>query len=395
MVFAPMSEIPFIGRNPVYIITLILFVGLQPAVIYAKNFGMLLAFRFLTGLFGSPVLATGGASIGDMYAPNKRAYGMSLWGIAAVLGPVLGPLVGGFAAQAKDWRWPIWELMWLSGFCLVFVFFLLPETSASNILYRRTVRLRGLQKGQENAPILKSEAEVEAEGITGRDIAMMILVRPVTLSFFEPIVLALNLYIALLYALIYLWFESFPIVFLGYYGFSLGTLGLAYIGILTGALITLPPFFWHLYTYLEPKFNSNGEIKPELRLPPAFVGGFCIPICLFWFGWSAGRTHWIVPIIGTGFFSIGAFLLFNSVLNYLGDAYPKYAASVYAGNDLMRSAFGASFPLFATAMFHKLGIDWGSTLLAFLSMAFLPIPWILFKYGERIRKHSKNARHDI
>jgi DHA1 family multidrug resistance protein-like MFS transporter len=62
MVWAPMSEIPQIGRNPVYIGTLVVFVFFQFAVIYARNFGMLLAFRFLTGFFGSPVLATGGVS---------------------------------------------------------------------------------------------------------------------------------------------------------------------------------------------------------------------------------------------------------------------------------------------------------------------------------------------
>ena len=77
---------PFFGRNPIYIGTLFAFVLLQLAVIYAKNFGMLLAFRFITGFIGSPVLATGGASIADMYAPNKQVYGIAVWGIAAVLG---------------------------------------------------------------------------------------------------------------------------------------------------------------------------------------------------------------------------------------------------------------------------------------------------------------------
>lgn len=60
---------------------------------------MLLAFRFLTGLVGSPVLATGGAAIADMYEPKKQAYGIGIWGIAAICGPVFGPLVGGFAVE--------------------------------------------------------------------------------------------------------------------------------------------------------------------------------------------------------------------------------------------------------------------------------------------------------
>lgn len=68
-----------------------------------------------------------------------------------------------------------------------------------------------------------------------------------------------------------------------------------------------------------------------------------------------------------------------AVLNYLGDAYPSYAASVLAGNDFMRSTFGAVFPLFATQMYHKLGVGWASTLLGCLAILFIPIPFVLYK----------------
>lgn len=392
MLWAPMSEIPQIGRNPVYIGTLIVFVVLQIPTALAVNFGMLLAFRFLTGFIGSPVLATGGASIGDMYKPSKRAYGIGIWGISAVCGPVIGPLVGGFAVQAKDWSWTIWELMWLSGFCLIIVVFFLPETSSSNILYRRSRRLRKLT----NRANLRTEGEIMSEQMTPKDVALMTLVRPITLNFLEPMVFLLNLYIALIYGLLYIWFESFPIVFEGIYKFNLGEEGLAFVGILLGAAIVIPPFFWFLHRYTEPQFNENGEIKPEKRLPPAFFGAFCIPVCLFWFGWSARPSiHWIMPIVGSAFFSVGTFLLFNSVLNYLPDAYPEVAASVLAGNDFMRSSFGAGFPLFASAMYRNLGVNWASSTLAFLSIAFIPIPFVLFKYGEKLRRISRYARKDF
>jgi DHA1 family multidrug resistance protein-like MFS transporter len=211
-------------------------------------------------------------------------------------------------------------------------------------------------------------------------IALIALIRPITLNFKEPIVLLLNLYIALIYGLLYIWFESFPIVFLGIYGFDLGQEGLAFLGILVGAIIVIPPFFYYLYKVVEPQFNENGELQPEKRLPPAFVGAFCIPVCLFWFGWSSRASiHWIMPIIGSSFFSFGTFLLFNSVLNYLPDAYPEYAASVLAGNDLMRSNFGAGFPLFANAMYKNLGVGWASSTLGFLSIVFIPIPFLLYK----------------
>jgi len=121
-----------------------------------------------------------------------------------------------------------------------------------------------------------------------------------------------------------------------------------------------------------------------------------LPLGLFWFGWSSRPSvHWIVPIIGSGFFSAGAVLLFNSVLNYLPDAYPEYAASVLAGNDFFRSSFGAGFPLFATAMYNKLGVNWASSLLGFLGIAFIPIPFVLYFFGEKLRRdYSKHARKD-
>ncbi|KXJ86480.1 MFS transporter [Microdochium bolleyi] len=392
MIWAPLSELPQIGRNPIYIITLIIFVVFQVPTALATNFGMLLAFRFLTGFFGSPALATGGASIGDMYKPSKRTYGLGIWGIGAVSGPTLGPLIGGFAAEANGWRWTIWELMWLSGGTLLVLIFFLPETSSANILYRRSRRLRKLTGNEK----LVCEPELAGKDMTFGDMAKMTLVRPFTLLFTEPIVFVLDLYIALIYGLLYIWFESFPIVFSEIYGFSLGLEGVAFLGILVGVFVVFPPFVWYNRKYTEPRFNENGELKPELRLPPSFVGAFAIPICLFWFGWSSRPDiHWIVPIIGTAWFSIGAFLLFNSVMNYLSDSYPEYVASILAGNDFLRSALGAGFPLFARAMYTKLGVAWASSTLAFISVAFIPIPFVLYRYGEWIRKKSKHARHDL
>ena len=146
----------------------------------------------------------------------------------------MGPLVGGFAAQAKGWRWTIWELVssghgqvpqlftlhadqyFRHGFlrfalCSVsriatfvmkslltlLVFFLLPETSSANILYRRTMRMRKLTGNDK----LTCEAILAGENMTGKDIIMMTLVKPITLNFLEPMVALLNLYIALIYGM--------------------------------------------------------------------------------------------------------------------------------------------------------------------------------------------------
>jgi DHA1 family multidrug resistance protein-like MFS transporter len=103
-----MSEIPPIGRSRIYFWILFAFVLLQLPTGYAVDMAMLLIFRFLSGFFGGPVLATGGATIiDDMFPPTEVAYWIGIFGACGVLGPVLGPLVGGFAAQAEGWRWTI------------------------------------------------------------------------------------------------------------------------------------------------------------------------------------------------------------------------------------------------------------------------------------------------
>lgn len=192
--FSSVSEIPAIGRSLPYLFTLFIFVILQIPTALVNNVAGFMILRFLAGLFGSPPLATGGASIGDLYSARNRPLGLGVWGLSAVCGPVLGPLIGGFAAQsfgAQGWRWTIWPLLMLSGFALVVLVLTLPETSSANILYRRAKRLRKVTGN----PNLRTKGEIFASHLTGKELALMTFVRPFLLSFTEPIVLGINLHI--------------------------------------------------------------------------------------------------------------------------------------------------------------------------------------------------------
>jgi hypothetical protein len=76
---------------------------------------------------------------------------------------------------------------------------------------------------------------------------------------------------------------------------------------------------------------------------------------------------------------------------YLVDAYTVYAASATAAATVIRSLVGALLPLAGNKMYNTLGIGWGTSLLAFIAVAFLPVPLIFYRYGERIRT-SKYAK---
>lgn len=113
MVFSPLSEIPSIGRNPPYIVTFTIFMALSIGVAEVNNFPALIVLRFLQGFFGSPCLATGGASIGDIYSLLRLPYYLTGWAAFATAGPALGPLISGFSVPATNWHWSLWEIVWL------------------------------------------------------------------------------------------------------------------------------------------------------------------------------------------------------------------------------------------------------------------------------------------
>ncbi|KAH9477538.1 Caffeine resistance protein 5 [Psilocybe cubensis] len=385
LIFSPLSEIPSIGRTPIYMATLLIFALLQLPTIFAPNIQTLLAMRFFAGFFGSPALATGGASIQDMFPMVKLPYALISWAIAALCGPVLGPTIGGFAAMKETWRWPIWELFWIASAAFAILVFWLPETYAETILLKRARRLRALTGN----PNLFSESEIKQSQMKTSEVLFEALLRPIQLMF-EPAVLYANIYIGLAYAIFYLWFEAFPLVYNDIYHFNLGLSGLPFLGLMVSGIITSLGYVAWNYYRVEPEYRRTGKIIPESRLGVALFASAFIPLSLFMFGWtSRASIHWIVPTIGAALYLPGLFLLFQSVLVYLPSSYPKYAASILAGNDLFRSTVAGCFPLFGTPLYHRLTIGGGCSMLAGLSIALIPGLWILYKYGDRLRARSK------
>lgn len=341
MLWSPMSETPQLGRSRIFFWTLLAFILLQLPTGFAVDMPMFLIFRAITGFIGSPCLATGGGTFMDIFGPSRVGYMICIWSSAGVFGPVFGPLIGGYLAPDMGWRWTIWLFTILCSGVLIALFFFLPETSAANILYNRAARLR--QSTGDTR--FRSQSEITAAEHTARD-DLLTFSRAFTLTFSEPIVFLMDLYAGLLYGILFIWFESFPLVFGSIYHFSTGQQGLAYLGIFAGTVLTIPCFLLWIKHGIVSRSSRPG-FTPELVLPPMFIGSVALPICLFWYGWSSTPSvHWIAPILGTAFFGISVVTLFSSLFNYLGIAYPDFAASIFAGSALFRAGFAAGFPLF-------------------------------------------------
>ncbi|KAJ4490822.1 major facilitator superfamily domain-containing protein [Lentinula aciculospora] len=391
MFLSPLQELTHLGRNTIYMASLFLFIIFQIPTFTATNLPTILGFRFVTGFFCSPALATGGASMSDMYPMHQLAYVIGIWAQGVNAGPIIGPVIGGFAAMKMGWQWPEYELIWLTAFSFVFLMLLLPETYGPTILHRRAQRLRTLTGNLQ----LSSQGERDTEGQSLGETFKEAILRPFILAR-EPTLMFANIYLGFVYAIFYLWYEAFPLVFTDIYHFNLGESGLPFIGFLVSSFISYIAYALYQKYLFEPRsiraISQGAQLAPETRLEIGLIGSLCIPVSLFIFGFaSRANVHWIVPIIGASFYIPGIFLNFQSILMYISISYPMYAASVLAANDLFRSTIASVFPLFGRHFFVKLGLGPASSLLAGISLVMMPVFWSLMKWGHVLRHRSKYA----
>ena len=145
--------------------------------------------------------------------------------------------------------------------------------------------------------------------------------------------------------------------------------------------------------YQKLAARTGGFGYPEFRIPLIVPASCLVPVGLLWYAWSAQeRVQWIIPNIGALLFGYSAIMAFQCIQTYVIDAYTRYAASALGAVAVLRSLAGFSFPLFASLMYDKLGYGWGGTLLASLAVILgLPAPFLLYKYGARLRKVSPFA----
>lgn len=199
---------------------------------------------------------------------------------------------------------------------------------------------------------------------------------------------------AIIYALLFMQFTAFPLVFQGMRHWSPGIAGLAFVGVSVGAFMSLAV----IMAYINPKYardmRAKGYLPPEARLPSTIIGAVLLPVGLFIFAWTCVpvRIHWIAPVIATVPFGAGIVFLFLGISNYLVDAYLMNAASVLAAGTVTRSILGVIFPLFTVDMYNAMGPHWAGTFTALLATVFIPMPIILLLKGQKIRRMTKPGR---
>ncbi|KAF7318168.1 MFS general substrate transporter [Mycena chlorophos] len=388
LAWSPLSEL--YGRRPLWIIPSAFYVIFNIPCAVAPNIQTLLICRFFCGLFASAPLTLAGGTISDIWDNNERGLAIAIFAAAPYGGPVLGPIVGGFVGEKLGWRWILWVNMIFAGVILLLCG-TLPETYAPTILRKRAARIRA-ETGRAD---IVTEQELFKRSFS--QILTETLIRPFQMIATEPILLLMSLYIALIYGLLYAFFFSFPVVFGEDYHFSDGLVGLTFCSVLIGlglALLVTPLLERN---YLKRAAAKGGHADPEDRLVGMLIGGPFVPISLFIFGWTSppyvapGGGNWVGPAAAGIPFGFGMVVIYFSANAYLIDAFPGYVASALAAKTVIRSGAGAAMPLFIVQMFHGLGNGWAASLLAFVSLGMVPIPFLFYRFGKAIRRKSKRA----
>ncbi|KAJ6187069.1 hypothetical protein N7519_001977 [Penicillium mononematosum] len=367
MFMAPLSEV--YGRKPVCVICLAVFTVLIIPCALAKSVTALIVVRFIAAFFGSVMISTAPGMVADLVDDEHRALAISVWSIGPLNGPVIGPVIGGFVTQYLGWRWMCWIALILSAIALVFAI-LLKETYAPTILQKKAARLR--KETGESRWWSRYDQKASLP-----EILKLNLSRPFVMAVTEPICIFWNIYIAIIYGILYLCFVAYPIVFRDIRGWQLGVSGLAFLGIGIGVLLTIA-------------YPETGKPYPEAMVAFVCICATIIPVGELWFAWtcSPASIHWIVPTLAGIPFGAGNTGVFIYASNYLTHSYGMYAASALAGNSVIRSILGGVLPLAGSSMYASLGPNWAGTLLGLLEVVIVPIPFVFYKYGHKIRMKS-------
>ncbi|KAF8524918.1 MFS polyamine transporter [Hysterangium stoloniferum] len=397
LLFGPLSEL--FGRARVIQLAILFFLVFNIACGFAQNTSQLLAFRFLAGFGGSAPLSddpkNGGGVIGDCFSPEERGQAIAIYSLAPMLGPVLGAAAGAFITEYVSWRWVFYGTSIACGFAHFLGLIFLQETFPPVLLAQKAQKIRSERGIPPNDRTLV-RTEYDSPDRHWQALFATALTRPFVFLFHEHIIQLLGVYMAFVYAvfIVSMILDTIPDIFENIYEQPVGIAGCHYIAMGLGLTVASQINVGLLDNVYKHFQNKNGGVgKPEFRLPFMAIGLVFLCGGLLMFGWAAeNHVNWIVADIGISFISAGIIVIYQSIQSYMVDAFTLYAASALAPVAFLRALAAFGFPLFAPAMYHKLGYGIGDSILAVSALVIgVPAPFLFWFFGERIRNKSRHA----
>ncbi|KAF1961769.1 MFS general substrate transporter [Byssothecium circinans] len=389
LLWAPLSEV--YGRRLAVLVPLFVAVCFSFGSAAAKDFQTLMLTRFFGAFFASaPVTNTGGV-LGDLYDASWRGIAMAGYAMAVVGGPCLGPIVSAaFVAQPTlGWRWTEYFTGILQAFFVTIGAIFIDESYPPKLLVYKARRLR------HETGNWALHTKFEEWDVSIGELCRKFLIRPVQLLC-TPICFLVALYASFCYGILYMQLGGIPIIFGEIRGWKPVAATLPFLGILVGAILGAAANVYNQTLYNKAYHRAGNRPIPEMRLPPMMFGSVVFAAGQFIMGWTARPDiHWIAPVIGVTLVGTGFFTIFQAALNYLVDTFTLYAASAVAANTFLRSCFAGAFPLVVAPLYHNLGTGVGSSITGGFAAVLVPVPFVFFWFGKRVRRRGRWSRGSV
>jgi MFS family permease len=387
LVAGPFSEA--FGRNVVYTGSLIIFMIWIMGAALAPNFGAQITFRFLAGCCASAALVCTGGSVADMFNSLEKTWAFPLYAIPSFMGPMLGPVIGAYIGPSKvvSWRWAEWTMLIASGLVLVLVLLFLPETYGPLLLQWKAAHYRRITGDAR----FRGEHEIEDATLLSR--LKVSMTRPF-LMLTEPIIMAMTLYITVVYIVLFTFLVGWPYIFEHTYGISQGLSHTIFVAMLIGTELNfLLVVVIYRMTLKRTRKEAGSLFKPEIRLWYATFGAaIAMPVSLFWLGWTnySSVSIWSA-ILAVSLFGYAVMGIFLCVYMYVIDSYEIFAASALTFVSLVRYVVAGGMTVAGIPWYESMGTHYTLTILACISVALVPIPYLLYYYGHAVRAKSRFA----
>jgi MFS family permease len=353
--WAPWSE--ELGRKPILQASLLLVNIFQLPVALSHNFATVMVGRALGGLSSAGGSVTLGM-IADMWESDTQQYAVAFVVFSSVGGSVLGPVVGGFTEEYLAWRWSIWIQLIFGGAVQLLHFVAVPETRSTIMMDKIAKKRRQAAKEEGRIDNIYGPSEINGgfrANFSWGD-TLRLWGRPFKMFATEPIVLTLSLLSGFSDALIFMFIQSFSLVY-KQWGFGTVALGLSFLPILVGYFIAWLSFIPAIRRNIRMRKDKPDDetAQYESRLWWLLYTAPCLPIGLIGFAWTCTGPpiHWIASSIFAAIIGIANYSIYMATIDYMICAYGPYSASATGGNGWARDFLAGVLTVPATPFFQS------------------------------------------
>ncbi|KAM0231879.1 hypothetical protein ACHAPO_008175 [Fusarium lateritium] len=373
------------GRRPAYVICFTIYIAANIGLALAPSYGALLGLRCLQSAGSASTVALCFAVVADVVTSAERGQYIGITAVPSVLGPSLGPVIGGLLAEYLGWRSIFWFLAIFSGVGLFLIIVFYPETCRHVVGDGSTIPPLMYRSGLQIIKQRRKRAESDKAGLS-RQVSTAStskkfkfkppnVLESVFMLFEKETGLLLG-FSSICFAGFYCVAAAMPSLFAEIYGFNEVQNGLMFLPLAAGSIVAA--FIVGAFTNRNYKRHCDKLGIPYERNKQQDLSAFPIErarleigfpllmlaaVTVISWGWAVdAKTNVAVPCVINGLMGVGIVGFNNTVNSLLIDIHPGKAGTASAANNLTRCLVGAGASAAIIPMIDAMGVGWAFTL---------------------------------